>query len=47
MISTHGLNHLALPVTDPQQSARFYSELFDMEVTSSWHRFFTKIHPGR
>ena len=35
MITTHGLNHLALPVTDPQRSARFYSELFDMEITSS------------
>ena len=35
MITTNGLNHLALPVTDPERSARFYTELFDMEVTSS------------
>ena len=35
MITTHGLNPLALPVRDPRRSARFYSELFDMEVTSS------------
>lgn len=35
MITTNGLNHLALPVKDPERSARFYTELFNMEVTSS------------
>ena len=35
MITTQGLNHLALPVKDPARSARFYTELFRMEVTSS------------
>jgi catechol 2,3-dioxygenase-like lactoylglutathione lyase family enzyme len=35
MIRTHGLNHLALPVRDPQRSARFYADLFDMEITYS------------
>ena len=35
MIPTHGLNHLALPVRDPERSARFYADLFDMEITSS------------
>ncbi len=35
MITTNGLNHLALPVRDPQQSAAFYAELFNMEITSS------------
>ncbi len=35
MITTNGLNHLALPVKDPERSARFYADLFNMEVTSS------------
>ncbi len=35
MITTHGLNHLALPVRDPQRSARFYADLFNMEITFS------------
>ena len=35
MISTNGLNHLALPVKDPERSARFYADLFNMEITSS------------
>ncbi len=35
MITTNGLNHLALPVRDPQRSARFYAELFNMEITFS------------
>ena len=35
MITTNGLNHLALPVRDPQQSARFYADLFNMEITFS------------
>ena len=35
MTTTQGLNHLALPVKDPQRSAKFYSELLDMEITSS------------
>jgi len=35
MITTNGLNHLALPVRDPEQSAEFYAELFNMEITSS------------
>lgn len=34
MITTHGLNHLALPVQDPQRSARFYADLFNMEILS-------------
>lgn len=33
--STNGLNHLALPVRDPERSARFYSGLFNMEITFS------------
>jgi len=35
MITTNGLNHLALPVRDPERSARFYANLFNMEITSS------------
>lgn len=35
MIRTNGLNHLALPVRDPERSAAFYSELFNMDVTFS------------
>jgi len=35
MISTNGLNHIALPVKDPEQSAQFYVDLFNMEITSS------------
>lgn len=35
MITTNGLNHLALPVRDPQRAARFYADLFNMEITSS------------
>ncbi len=35
MITTNGLNHLALPVKDPEQSAQFYVDLFNMEITSS------------
>ncbi len=35
MITTNGLNHLALPVRDPERSARFYAELFNMEITFS------------
>ncbi len=35
MITTNGLNHLALPVKDPERSAQFYVDLFNMEITSS------------
>ena len=35
MITTRGLNHLALPVRDPERSAQFYGELFNMEIISS------------
>ena len=35
MIRTNGLNHLALPVREPEQSARFYATLFNMEIVSS------------
>ncbi len=35
MIPTNGLNHLALPVRDPERSARFYAGLFNMEITFS------------
>ncbi len=35
MITTNGLNHLALPVKDPERSAQFYADLFNMEITSS------------
>ena len=35
MITTNGMNHLALPVNDPEQSAQFYADLFNMEITSS------------
>ena len=34
-VTTNGLNHLALPVKDPEQSAQFYADLFNMEITSS------------
>ena len=34
-IPANGLNHLALPVKDPEQSAQFYADLFNMEITSS------------
>jgi catechol 2,3-dioxygenase-like lactoylglutathione lyase family enzyme len=35
MITTNGLNHLALPVKDPELSAQFYADLFNMEIISS------------
>ncbi len=35
MITTNGLNHLAIPVQDPERSAQFYAELFNMEIVSS------------
>lgn len=35
MIRTNGLNHLALPVEDPERAARFYADLFNMEIASS------------
>jgi catechol 2,3-dioxygenase-like lactoylglutathione lyase family enzyme len=35
MIRTNGLNHLALPVRDPERSAQFYADLFNMEIASS------------
>ena len=35
MITTNGLNHLALPVRDPERSAKFYADLFNMEITFS------------
>lgn len=35
MITTNGLNHLALPVRDPERSAQFYADLFNMEIASS------------
>ena len=34
MIRTKGLNHLALPVKDPERSAQFYADLFNMEIIS-------------
>ncbi len=33
MIETSGLNHIALPVADPERSAEFYAELFNMVIT--------------
>ena len=35
MIMTNGLNHLALPVKDPERSAQFYADLFNMDILSS------------
>ena len=35
MIVTNGLNHIALPVEDPQRSAEFYADIFNMEITVS------------
>lgn len=35
MITTNGLNHLALQVKDPQRAAQFYTGLFNMEITRS------------
>ncbi len=35
MITTHGLNHLALPVKNPERSAQFYADLFNMQILSS------------
>ncbi len=35
MITTNGLNHLALAVKDPERSAQFYADLFNMEIASS------------
>lgn len=34
MIATNGLNHIALPVKDPERSAKFYAGLFNMEIIS-------------
>jgi len=33
MIKTNGLNHIALKVKDPERTAQFYTDLFNMEVT--------------
>ena len=35
MIKTNGLNHIALKVKDPERTARFYTDLFNMEITRS------------
>ena len=35
MITTNGLNHLALRVKDPGRTAQFYTDLFNMEITRS------------
>lgn len=35
MIKTNGLNHIALKVKDPERTARFYADLFNMEITRS------------
>lgn len=35
MIKTHGLNHIALKVKDPERTAQFYTALFNMEITRS------------
>jgi catechol 2,3-dioxygenase-like lactoylglutathione lyase family enzyme len=35
MIKTNGLNHIALKVTDPERTAQFYTDLFNMEITRS------------
>lgn len=49
MITTSGLNHLALPVKDPQRSAEFYTGLFNMEVTAFARafRFRLRLSPAR
>jgi catechol 2,3-dioxygenase-like lactoylglutathione lyase family enzyme len=33
MIKTNGLNHIALRVKDPERTAQFYMDLFNMEIT--------------
>ena len=33
MIKTNGLNHIALQVKDPERTAQFYIDLFNMEIT--------------
>lgn len=33
MIPTNGLNHIALQVKDPERTAQFYTDLFNMEIT--------------
>ena len=33
MITTNGLNHIALKVKDPERTAQFYTDLFNMEIT--------------
>ena len=33
MIKTNGLNHIALKVKDPERTAQFYVDLFNMEIT--------------
>jgi catechol 2,3-dioxygenase-like lactoylglutathione lyase family enzyme len=33
MIKTNGLNHIALQVKDPERTAQFYMDLFNMEIT--------------
>ena len=35
MITTNGLNHIALKVKDPERTAQFYTALFNMEITRS------------
>ena len=35
MIKTNGLNHIALQVKDPERTAQFYTDLFNMEITRS------------
>ena len=43
MIKTSGLNHIALKVKDPERTARFFTDLFNMEITRSTpERFFLK-----
>lgn len=35
MIQTSGLNHIALKVRDLERTARFFTDLFNMEITHS------------
>jgi catechol 2,3-dioxygenase-like lactoylglutathione lyase family enzyme len=35
MIQTNGLNHITLKVKDPERTAQFYTDLFNMEITRS------------
>jgi catechol 2,3-dioxygenase-like lactoylglutathione lyase family enzyme len=47
MLKTYGLTHVALAVSDPERSLRFYQEVFGMEAVFRHDDFVQAQTPGR